>query len=164
MLNTRRQLTLFVPSGAASQLEAARQVLDPAQFKLIRAHVTLCRDDEIGELSCDRLTARASTATPITLAFGRPEKFSGHGVLLPCIAGQASFHDLRCHLLESPSARPRQAHITLAHPRNPQALGNTPENMAAIEGDFSISFAVATLIRQVQGGPWVDEQSFEFMR
>lgn len=164
MQNIRRQLTLFVPSKSASRLEAARQLLDPIQFKLIRVHVTLCREDEIEDMNDKQLQARASTAAAIRLEFGRPERFSGHGVQLRCVAGQARFHELRCQLLGSPSTRPQQAHITLAHPRNPQAPGNTLENMAAVEGCFSISFAMASIIRQMGDGPWVVEQSFERLR
>jgi hypothetical protein len=47
ILNTRAQLTLFAAGSVAEGIEEVRKVLDPAQFNLIAAYVTLCREDEL---------------------------------------------------------------------------------------------------------------------
>ena len=55
--NSRRQVTLFVPDPTRSMLEAIRKRLDPVQYRLIRAHVTLCREDELAARSVTELEA-----------------------------------------------------------------------------------------------------------
>ena len=71
----RRQLSLYVPPDAARQLEAVRRVLDPVQSRLIPAHVTLCREDELARVSGPELESRLGDARlkPVTLHFGGPE-------------------------------------------------------------------------------------------
>ena len=61
--------------------------------------------------------------------------------------------NLRRSILARDDARPAQAHITLAHPRNAQAAGNTPENAAGLHAQ-TISFRVVALIEQRDRGPW----------
>lgn len=78
---------------------------------------------------------------PITLHCGPPEIFSGHGILLPCIAGMHDFHALREQILGRITPRTQHPHITLAHPRNPQV----PENSLAattslVRGDSHIKW------------------------
>lgn len=58
----RRQLTLFVAGGVAADIDNVRQRVDPVQFGLIAAHVTLCREDELAELSERELVRRLSQA------------------------------------------------------------------------------------------------------
>ena len=50
----RRQLTMFVPEACASAIELVRAVVDPIQKALIFVHVTLCREDELGDLNSIR--------------------------------------------------------------------------------------------------------------
>jgi hypothetical protein len=137
-------------------LNACRQVLDPVQAALISAHLTLCREDELGavSLACwvDRVAAWRSG--PIRLSFGPATRFAGHGVLLPCVGGQRSFQALRQWLLEDPAAREHAAHLTLAHPRNPRAVSNTDEAMHAAPLGLELHFGVVALIRQEEMEPW----------
>jgi hypothetical protein len=88
VIRTREQLSMYVPSADGVRLESVRKVLDPVQAGLIPAHVTLCREDEIDQLSASEIAARlrSSAVQPVTLCFGRPVIFQGHGVLLPCVA------------------------------------------------------------------------------
>ena len=46
MGQVRRQLTLFVPLGDEI-IEKIRAEFNPEQYRLISAHVTLCKDDQI---------------------------------------------------------------------------------------------------------------------
>ena len=45
-LNQRRiQLTLFIEENEAETIEQIRKEFNPEQYELIKAHVTLCRED-----------------------------------------------------------------------------------------------------------------------
>lgn len=152
----RVQLSLFVPSSVGAQLEPFRWVLDPVQAKLIPAHVTLCREDEFAGLSLEALQARldAAEAAVIELRFGPAEVFAGHGVLLPCVAGSQAFQDLRRRVLGSEAVREHAPHLTLAHPRNPRAVGNTAAALAELPADLNIEFSVVSRIEQANGSKW----------
>lgn len=152
----RRQLTLFVAEPWRSRLNALRRTLDPVQAGLISAHVTLCREDEIDGWSVAAIFQRVAawTAGPLRLGFGAPQRVDGHGLLLPCRAGAASFRQLRRWLLQDPQAREHGAHLTLAHPRNPRAIGNTDATLAACPGGLELHFETVALIEQVGSAPW----------
>jgi hypothetical protein len=62
VLNTRTQLTLFVAPPAAEILEPLRRRLDPVQSRLISAHVTLCREDELMNVSAAEIAVRLRNA------------------------------------------------------------------------------------------------------
>ena len=139
-----------------------RQVLDPVQFGLIQAHVTLCRDDELEGLDPAMVQRRleANGVKPITLAFGQAERFSTHGVLLPCIAGEDEFQALRQLILGSETIRRQPPHITLAHPRNPKSPGNSLAAAANIGAEVRIRFTTVCRIQQDAGAPWQVLQRF----
>ena len=153
---TRRQLTLFVPHTDAAPIEALRATLDPVQHALIAAHVTLCREDELAALADGALEARldAGAARAVTLAFGRAERFDGHGILLGATTGLGEFQALRAHVLGRDDARTHRPHLTLAHPRNPRAPGNDLALARTLGDPLVVTFATATLIEQTDGGPW----------
>ena len=155
-MNIRIQLSLYVPQSVSAPLEAVRQLLDPIQADLIPAHVTLCREDELTTLGPTALQSRlaAAEATPITLCFGRPEPFHEHGVLLPCIAGEAEFQALRRWVLGREMVRYQAPHITLAHPRNPKSPNNNASNAGMLPSKLTITFASARLIQQEGSWPW----------
>lgn len=152
----RRQLTLFVPRDAAGAIETVRARLDPVQHRLIPAHVTLCREDELaghaGDGWRDRLAAEP--VAPITLTFGAAILFSGHGVLLPCMAGEPAFHALRWRLLGDIGVRRQVPHMTLAHPRNPRAPHNVPGALAELTVPMVLTFTSVCLIEQCGHEPW----------
>lgn len=153
----RLQLTLFVPRNVGADIEAIRHIVDPVQHRLIPAHVTLCREDEltgIGQAECEARIGEARHG-PVTLQFGAPERFGGHGILLPCIGGTAEFQSLREVILGAERARPHAPHLTLAHPRNPKAPGNDLHSAASLRDGLSATFDVVHLIEQVDDAPWV---------
>jgi hypothetical protein len=155
-MKSRTQLTLFVPEAAATDVEAVRRLLDPVQASLIRAHVTLCREDELAGLGSAEVEARvrAFESGALSLRFGPPESFYEHGVLLPCVEGQEEFQALRRWVLSASVVKPHAAHITLAHPRNPRAAGNTPENAALLARGVAVTFPTIALIRQQGSAAW----------
>ena len=140
----------------SSRLDALRRALDPAQASLIAAHVTLCREDEIEHLYQKSIFSRIQEWThgPVSLSFGQPRRFNGHGVLLPCVQGSGQFHSLRQWLLQDQAAREHGAHLTLAHPRNPKSPGNTDAAIAAFPQTLQLQFSAVALIEQYGSAPW----------
>jgi 2'-5' RNA ligase len=157
---------MYVPREAAGEIEAVRAILDPVQRALIAAHVTLCREEELDEVAQATLHDRLANLRyePITLRFGRPERFFDHGILLECIDGQDEFRMLRDDLLGSKTIRTQRPHITLAHPRNAKALGNSMVNASKMRDDISITFRTIQLIEQQSNQPWQLLSSFDFAR
>jgi 2'-5' RNA ligase len=145
---------MYVPEDVAKAIEDVRKTVDPMQSRLIPAHITLCREDELEDNS--KLHDRLSNIPfkPLTLRFGRPEIFSGHGLLLNCVEGADQFRMLREYLLDSKNIRNQMPHITLAHPRNPKADGNLLGATAALPDIITIKFSTIYLIEQEAGEPW----------
>ena len=154
----RVQLSLYVPSPDDALLEAMRELFDPLQRRLIPAHVTLCREDELAGIGLADLGTAfdGRAARPLTLRFGGPEAFQAHGVLLPCVEGAHDFHALRGEA----ASRRLAPHITLAHPRNPRAPGNRMSNAAVPSEGLTITFRSVRLIEQVDSAPWRTLQEF----
>lgn len=159
----RRQLSLFVTPDQAIDVDAARQVLDPVQAALIPAHVTLCREDELAALPEAVWQARlaAPGIAPVALGFGPVQAFMGHGLLLPCVAGDDAFQALRRQVLGGQGLRQQQPHLTLAHPRNPQAPGNDlARAQALLPAGLRVRLATAVWIEQIGQAPWQVLASF----
>jgi hypothetical protein len=151
----RVQLSLFAPPYSGADLEAIREIVDPVQRRLIPAHVTLCREDELGAISLHALQQRLRHASgPLTLHFGPPVRFGEHGILMPCVDGTDDFQALRAVVLADRHARPHLPHLTLAHPRNPKAPGNDLGATAALRAGLALTFEEVHLIEQVDGEPW----------
>lgn len=156
VMSIRFQLTLFATGPVAERIEEVRRTLDPVQFRLIPAHVTLCREDEIEGLSPSVLQSRLETscAVPICLEFGQPESFGTHGILLPCISGEEAFQALRQSVLGPAAVRRHSPHLTLAHPRNPKAAGNSLAAASVLGHGLTVRFDSVCRIRQVGADPW----------
>ena len=154
MPERRLQLSMYAPADAAREIEEIRKVVDPVQASLIPAHITLCREDELANLSAVRSKLAGISFRPLALRFGRPEVFSGHGLILNCIEGEESFRLLREYLLGSNNIREQKPHITLAHPRNPKAAGNSQDFALRLPESIAITFPAIALVEQQDGGPW----------
>jgi hypothetical protein len=156
---------MFVPEDALVHFEDLRRSLDPIQSRLIPAHVTLCRENELNQISESELQVRFSQVHlgPITLHFGRPEVFDGHGILLHCIGSVNEFRVLREHVLGSSTIGEQRPHITLAHPRNPKAHGNSLANASRLGAGITIAFPAVQLIEQHGVQPWKVLRQFELL-
>jgi hypothetical protein len=95
------------------------------------------------------------------LSFGKLEAFAGHGLLLNCIEGEHEFHLLREYLLDSKNIRIQKPHITLAHPRNPKAVGNSLSSTSQLPEIIEIIFPTIYLIEQEMGKPWKVLERYE---
>jgi hypothetical protein len=175
----RRQLSVFAPEPMRTALDALRATLDPVQHRLIPAHVTLCREDELEVLTPDanadavaaavalRLTEPPASRA-LTLVFGTAESFDEHGILLPCVDGESAFHALRAEILTpaiAPDALRRPAaHLTLAHPRNPRAPGNSLAVAQRTVSPLRLTFGEVHLIERVGSAPWTVQATFALTR
>ena len=161
-LMRRVQLSLYVPSPGDALLEAMRELFDALQRRLIPAHVTLCREDELAGIGLADLGTAfdGRAARPLTLRFGGPAAFQAHGVLLPCVEGAPDCHAVRGQLLGAAASRRLASHVTLAHPRNPRAPGNRMSNATVPSGGLTLTFRSVRLIEQVDSAPWRTLQEF----
>ncbi len=152
---------MYLPADAAREIEAVRRVVDPVQSSLIPAHVTLCRQDELADFPPILARLRDAPFGPLTLRFGRPAAFSGHGLWLECVDGEDRFRALREYLLASTPVRDEKPHLTLAHPRNPRASGNAPGSMSALPDVFEVTLPSVHLIEQERGERWQVLETYE---
>ena len=156
MFAFRRQLSLGVAEPEASVLEELRRALDPVQQALISAHATFAREGDLGMGSEVEWRERiADLREPaLRLVFGPAETFHEHGILLRCIDGLERFEALRMRVL-GPAVLPLAPHITLAHPRNPRAPGNSlTAARERLPARLELRFDTLNLIEQHNGGRW----------
>lgn len=157
MNNKRIQLTLFIPDQDAVAFEKIRKAHNPEQYKLIHAHVTLCREDELDQIDDVMLNLEQLQFECFAINFGAVERFSqGKGVLLPAIGDNEAFQKLRSHVLHGIIDQPRkhEPHITLMHPRNATCTDEIFESIPKNSFPQQIIFDKISLIEQEIGEKW----------
>lgn len=155
--NIRRQLTLFVNKANAVTIEAIRSRYNPLQQKLIDAHVTLCREDEIENMDAVLDNLEHLQQQPISIFFDEPVRFeNGAGVLISCADNNEAFHQLRKKILAGLFDEPwkHEPHITLLHPRNATCTDAIFETIKKERLPKQLVFSTISLIEQTDGGPW----------
>ncbi|HUM51653.1 MAG TPA: hypothetical protein PK431_07535 [Chitinophagales bacterium] len=165
--NIRRQLTLFVEQTAAEQIELIRQEFNPRQFELIKAHVTLCREDEIINLEKVKSNLLLLTTSEINIEFGKIKRSdNGNGLFLPATNDNVEFDNLRKQVLSGLTDHPRKqkAHITLMHPRNSTCTDNIFKQVEKIKLPTKINFRKISIIEQKDGGQWRILEEFNFTK
>ena len=150
---TRRQLSLLLPEAQRVVVEPIRQRLDPIQYSLIPAHITLCRDDELPEPSDLAARLLGLRRVSITVAFGGPEELADGCVLVRPVSGLEQFQDLRQQIV-GPGARQHGAHLTLLHPRNATGAVHDLSAIANQIAGLVITFQSVALIEQRGCDPW----------
>ncbi len=163
-MQKRRQLTLFVENHHSEAIEAIRKEFNLAQYALIKAHVTLCREDELEEIEKVMANLLKLNQAEVTIDFGKVIRFAdGKGVLLPAIGNSEQFQQLRAVILEGVIEKPRQhePHITLMHPRNATCTDAIFEQIEKIEFPDKIVFRKISLIEQELGKEWEVLREFE---
>lgn len=153
----RRQLTLFIEPEEAETIEKIRQAFNPKQFELIKAHVTLCREDEIQNLEKVKSNLHFLTLTDVVIKFAKVARFdNGKGLFLPATTDNEDFDNLRKQILSGVIDNPRKqkAHITLMHPRNSTCTESVFKQIEAINLPKKLNFKKISLIEQIDGGQW----------
>ena len=164
MNHPRRQLTLFVDEKYSTNIETIRQKFNPQQFELIKAHVTLCREDEIEPIERILHNLTNLNQPALTICFGKACRFSdGKGLYLPAQEDLQHFKSLRSQVLRDIVEHPRnhEPHITLMHPRNSTCTEEIYQQIAKITLPSLITFEKISLIEQLDQGPWKIIQEFD---
>jgi len=135
--NIRWQLTLFAEPGDAGTIEQIRQKFNPAQFELIKAHVTLCRENEIENLE---------KVLPNLVALAQAQ---------PAITIEKVLHGLTDNPVN------HEPHITLMHPRNSTCTDEIFGQIEKLNLPTRLLFNRISLIEQENGGQWKILQEFD---
>jgi hypothetical protein len=160
----RIQLTLFLPESESREIEQIRQTFNPAQYALIKSHVTLCREDELESLDLIRGNLAQLNSGPIEIKFGPIVRFSAQkGVMIPAIGSNEAFQALRREILKGIIETPRiqEPHITLMHPRNASCTDAIFEQIQQSTLPQRIRFKAISLIEQEIGMPWNVLETYE---
>lgn len=146
----RRQASLFLRDQF--QIESLRLRYNPVQARLIPAHVTLCREDEVADW--DAVHARLESFCPfeIVLGFGAPVR-EDNFVYLPVNLGGDQFHEFRCAVLKT-HARKHVPHLTIIHPRNGVCSDQLFAEISTTVSSFEYTFPEVMLIEQEDDGVW----------
>lgn len=157
MNQKRIQLTLFANGPAAAPIEVVRKKFNPEQYQIIKAHATLCREDELVQLEKVIENLKQLNYDPITIRFGKPLRFSENkGVLIPAVEDIENFQELRRQVLKDVTGEPRlhQPHITLMHPRNSSCTDELFKELEKYNFPSVIEFDTISLIEQEMGKQW----------
>lgn len=160
----RKQLTLFLEESEAIAIEEIRKKYNPGQHELIRSHITLCREDEIGNLEQVKDNLENLQMTEIDLRLGSPRRFAqGKGVLIPMLDKASKFQKLRTMVLKNVVAEPREhkAHITLMHPRNSTCNDQNFQEIQQFSLPTQVSIAKISLIEQEIGKKWNTVEEYD---
>ncbi len=164
MTSKRIQLTLFVAQNESNEMEQVRREFNPEQHGLIKAHVTLCREDELEQIERIVLNLRNLDLGGIMVNLGRPVRFSdGKGVLIPAIGDNTAFQKLRETVLRGAIEAPRahEPHITLMHPRNSTCTDEIFGQIELHSFPSQVKFTKISLIEQEMGQQWKVLAEFE---
>lgn len=149
-MTIRRQVTLFLPN--ATDIETIRARYNPGQAKLISAHVTLCREDEVSDWISFAKRLAEQPLLSLVLTFGTPVR-EGDFVYLPVLHGSDSFQQLRRELLGG-EPRIQTPHVTLIHPRNGKCTDAIYEDIVQHISPRTVTFQRISMIEQMDGGVW----------
>ncbi len=95
MNKTRTQLTMFLDHYYSAEIECVRKKYDPVQYKLIISHVTLCREDEIEDLTRIKLNLSLLDLVYLTINFDQLIRFADQkGVMMVSEFNNQKFHHL----------------------------------------------------------------------
>ena len=132
------------------------------QYGLIKSHVTLCREDEIGNLQQILDNIHSVDQKPITINFEKIVRFSdGKGILISAHQNNPEYHELRRKILSSDKIKFSEPHITLMHPRNSICTDEIFDDIKQLDFSPKIIFDTISLIEQIDGGEWKTLQKFE---
>ncbi len=153
----RKQLTLFVDEHESENIEKIRSAFNPVQYRLIKSHVTLCREDEIEKIDGVIENILKPGIKSISIQFSAVTRFSdGKGVMLPATVNNQPFKSLRNQILKGIIDEPgdHHPHITLMHPANATCTRQDFELIKKNKFPDHLTFNMISLIEQDNGAPW----------
>ncbi len=159
----RKQLTLFLEQKDAETIENVRKRYNSKQFEIIKAHVTLCREDEIQNIELVISNLFSLRINFLNIMFKPVARFeNGKGLFIPASTDNIEFQDLRSKILDTCLGKPRfhQPHITLMHPRNSTCTDNIFKEVEKIKFPGVLNFKKISLIQQETNGHWETLQEF----
>jgi 2'-5' RNA ligase len=165
--NKRIQLTFFIDANDAETIEKIREEFNPEQYNLIKAHVTLCREDELEQIEKVLQNLKILDCKSIIIDFKNPIRFSSKkGVLLPATGNNEQFQNLREKILHGVIENPRihEPHITLKHPRNSVCTDKLFQQIEKYSFPKRIEFKKISLIEQETGMKWEILKEFELKK
>jgi len=149
----RRQLSLLLPEPERAVVDSVRQRIDPLQHAIIPAHVTLCREDEIGSWASIQSALSSLQGFDFTLSFAGPKSLPDGCLLLPVSGPTKSYDNLRSKILGD-SCKSHDPHITILHPRNSAGRKDDLAELATVAFPTTVHFTEISVIEQVNGGVW----------
>lgn len=155
--NKRRQLTLFLSESESFEIENCRKKFNFEQYKIIKCHITLCREDEIEQIEKVKFNLENLNFNSFDLEFGKPIRFSnGKGVLIPVNDNNVEFQNLRKEILNGIIKVPKnqKPHITIMHPRNSNCTDEIFETINNLKFPNKLKFSEISLIEQTLGENW----------
>lgn len=164
MSQKRIQLTLFLNEQESESIEKIRREFNPIQYELIKAHVTLCREDELEQLEKVMKNLTGLDHGHVAIDFGAVARFSdGKGVFIPAIGEKKPFQNLRARILQGVIDKPRiqEPHITLMHPRNATCTDEIFEQIKQCNFPNKMVFQKISLIEQTNGMRWNILEQFD---
>ena len=156
-MKSRKQLTLFVSEFESKEIERIRKKFNIDQFKLIKAHITLCREDELMQFEKVMSNLKKLDFKSFFLNIGNPILFSNNdGIILPVIGNVETFISLRNEILNGVIEVPRdqKPHITIMHPRNSACTDQVFETISNLKFPTRLIFKKISLIEQTLDVPW----------
>ena len=145
-------------------IEKIRAEFNPVQFKLIPAHVTLCRENEIEHIEKVIENIKSlSLDNPLRIEFDKVEGFdNGKGLFIPAKKLNDGFIELRKSILKGLIEFPvvHHPHITLMHPRNSTCTDQIFSEIIKYNLPTEFNFDTISLIEQSSGGPWKIKNQF----
>jgi 2'-5' RNA ligase len=162
----RRQLTLFLQKDKSEIVEKVRRKFNPTHFELIRAHVTLCREDEIENLDQVLINLTSLNEKAITIQFEKPTRFeNGQGVYLKS-EDIEQYSKLRRKILKTIIDEPRKQipHITLIHPRSSTCNYEIFQQICNEDFPSNFTFNEISLIEQKDGANWEVLKNFKLIK
>lgn len=165
MQRIRKQLTLFIDDPGGN-IEKIRSKFNPVQFKLIPAHITLCREDEIEPIAQTIQRIKSiSIEKPIRIVLNELVRFdNGKGVFISTSGSGKEFVDLRKKVLGQPELKKEQVpHLTLMHPRNSTCTDEIFNLIKVYNLPSDLEFHTISLIEQINGGKWRTLEQFEIL-
>ena len=163
----RLHLTLFLDPMESMVIEYIRKRFNPEQFRLIPAHITLCRENELEDLTRIKHVLETLDFEEFDLSLGEIREISAElGVWVTLLDPQGKVPQLREMILggASPSAGNFTPHITLMHPMNSKLNRQKVETIKEVELSGMIRISRISLIEQQEDQIWKTLEEYQLKK